>query len=96
MLQQTWAHLRLGLDPILAPHVDPVAPHHDGAGLGVLQNGLAQALRELALARRVLDDGDGQVVVVPVALQPLLAPHIPSLRAIAGGHQLVYVAAPQA
>jgi hypothetical protein len=48
-----------------------VAPHQHRVGLGVVNDGLAQAVGQLALARRVLDDGDDAVAVEAVALDAL-------------------------
>lgn len=53
------------------PDVHPVPAHEHGARLRVGAHRLAEALRELELARGVLDDRDDERVVEPVVLDPL-------------------------
>mmetsp|Transcript_9 Transcript_9/g.20 ORF Transcript_9/g.20 Transcript_9/m.20 type:complete len:543 (-) Transcript_9:134-1762(-) len=58
--------LRLGLDPGVAPHVDTVPLHQHRVALRVLCHRLAQAIRQLALPRRVLYDWNPEGVVKAV------------------------------
>ena len=75
------AHLGLGLDPVLAPHIDAMPPDKHRLGAGVLQDGLPQAGSELTLPGGVFDDGDAAGVVVAVALNSLQGhcAHVPGL-----------------
>mmetsp|Transcript_28725 Transcript_28725/g.73055 ORF Transcript_28725/g.73055 Transcript_28725/m.73055 type:complete len:565 (+) Transcript_28725:210-1904(+) len=72
--------LRLGVDPVLAPHVHAVAAHQHRVGARVVGDGLAQPVGELALARRVLDDGHREGVVEAVTLQALDHLHVRDLE----------------
>mmetsp|Transcript_12411 Transcript_12411/g.40898 ORF Transcript_12411/g.40898 Transcript_12411/m.40898 type:complete len:412 (+) Transcript_12411:297-1532(+) len=63
--------LRLCLHPRVSPNIDTVAAHENRRALWILGDGVAQALRELALSRSVLDDRDAAVVVEAVLFDAL-------------------------
>ena len=64
--------LSLGHVDGVTPNIYPVASHENGVGIGIFVHGGLKELSQVLLMSRVLDDGDGQrIMVAEVACLPI-------------------------